>query len=159
MGNWNGSVANGNVYFPFFTPRWSLEVDQLRVVTAATAASGTTLARLGLYTFDGTTATLVARTAADTSLFAGTNTAYIRSFDTTGGYPATYTLQAGQRYAMGIIWTGSSPANLYTAFELIPSAMSALGPRMTGLVTGQTDLPTTASSFISSIVGPWGRFE
>jgi hypothetical protein len=36
--------------------------------------------------------------------------------------------------------------------------MSALAPRMTGLVSGQSDLPTTASSFSSSIVGPWGRF-
>jgi len=159
QGNWNGSVATGNVYFTFFTPRYDVTVDQIRVVSAATAATGTTLARLGLYTFDGSTATLVARTASDTSLFASTNTAYVRNFDTTGGYPATYNLLAGQRYALGVIWVGSSPANLYTAFDLIPSAMGALSPRMTGLVSAQADLPTTASSFTSSIVGVWGRFE
>ncbi len=159
QGNWNGSVATGNVYFTFFTPRWDCTIDEIRVVSAATAATGTTFARLGLYTFDGTTATLVARTASDTSLFASTNTAYIRSFNTTGGYPATYSLLAGQRYALGVLWVGSSPATLYTAFELIPSAMSALSPRMTGLVSAQADLPATASSFTSSIVGVWGRFE
>jgi len=159
QGNWNGSVATGNVYFTFFTPRYDVTVDQIRVVSAATAATGTTLARLGLYTFDGTSATLVARTASDTNLFASTNTAYVRNLDTTGGYPATYTLLAGQRYALGVIWVGTSPANLYTAFDLIPSAMGALSPRMTGLVPAQADLPITASSFTSSIVGVWGRFE
>jgi len=159
QGNWSGSVANGNVYFTFFTPRWDCTIDQIRVVSAGTAATGTTAARLGLYTFDGTTATLVARTAVDTTLFASTNTAYIRSLDTTGGYPATYNLVAGERYAFAVIWTGTTPATVYTAFDLIPSAMSALSPRMTGLVAGQTDLPATAASFTPSIVGPWGRFE
>ena len=159
QGNWFGSVANGNAYFTFFTPRWDITADNIRVVSAGTAASGTTSARLGLYTFDGATATLVARTAVDTTLFSSTNTAYIRSFDTTGGYPATYNLIAGQRYALAVIWVGSSPATVYTAFELIPSAMSTLSPRMTGVVSGQTDLPTTAASFTASIVGPWGRFE
>ena len=159
MGNWSGSAANGNVYFTFFTPRWNITADMIRMVSAGTAATGTTAARIGLYTFDGTTATLVARTAVDTTLFSSTNTAYIRSLDTTGGYPATYDLVAGQRYALAVIWTGSSPATVYTAFDLIPSAMSALSPRMTGLVAGQTDLPATATSFTPSIVGPWGRFE
>jgi hypothetical protein len=159
QGNWSGSVANGNAYFTFFTPRWNITADNIRVVSSGTAATGTTAARLGLYTFDGTTATLVARTAVDTSLFASTNTAYVRSFNTTGGFPATYDLVAGQRYALAVLWTGASPATVYTAFELIPSAMSTLSPRMTGLVAGQTDLPATAAAFTASIVGPWGRFE
>jgi len=111
-----------------------------------------------LYTFDGTTATLVARTASDNTIFSTGNTLYTRSFSTGGGYPATYNLVAGTRYALGVIVVATTPGSVYTAFELIPSAMSALTPRMTGLVSGQSDLPTTASSFSSSIVGPWGRF-
>jgi hypothetical protein len=37
--------------------------------------------------------------------------------------------------------------------------MNTLAPRVTGLVSGQADLPVTANSFTSSIVGLWGRFS
>jgi hypothetical protein len=159
LGNFSGTMASGVAYFTFFTPRWSLEVNEVLVSSSGTASSGLTLARVGLYTFSGGTATLVARTDSDTSLFATSNTAFVRAFSTTGGYPATYTLEAGVRYALGLIVVGSSPGTVYTAFNLIPSTLSALSPRMTAAVTGQTDLPTTASSFTTSILSPWGRFE
>ena len=159
QGNWSGTLGSGNVYFTFFTPRWDLTIDEISMVSAATATNGATLIRLGLYTFDGTTATLVARTANDSTLFSVGNTLYTRALSTNGGYPATYNLVAGQRYALGVIVLASNPGSVYTAFELIPSAMSALAPRMTGLVSGQSDLPTTATSFSPSIIGPWGRFS
>jgi hypothetical protein len=158
-GNFSGTMATGVAYFTFFTPRWDLTVDQITVSSAGTASTGLTSARLGLYTFSGGTATLVARTAVDSTLFGTSNTAYIRSFDTTGGFPSTYSLVAGTRYALGVIVVGSSPGTVYTAFNLIPSTLSALEPRMTAAVTGQSDLPTTASSFTTSVLSPWGRFD
>jgi hypothetical protein len=159
QGNWSGTLASGNVYFTFFTPRWSINIDEISIVSSATATNGASLVRFGLYTFDGTTATLVARTATDNTIFSTGNTLYTRTLSTGGGYPATYNLVAGTRYALGVIVVATNPGSVYTAFELIPSAMSALSPRMSGLVSGQADLPTTASSFSSSIVAPWGRFS
>jgi hypothetical protein len=58
-----------------------------------------------------------------------------------------------------LIVVGASPGTIYTAFNLIPSTLSALSPRMTAAVTGQTDLPATASSFTTSVLSPWGRFD
>ena len=96
VGNSSAALTNGTVYLSFFTPLWNVTISSLTVVSANTAASGTTLARIGLYTFDGTTVTLVARTASDLTLLGTTNTLYNRSLDVIGGYPANYTLVAGQ---------------------------------------------------------------
>jgi hypothetical protein len=92
-------------------------------------------------------------------LFGTSNTLYTRALSTTGGFPANYTLVAGTRYALGLLVVGSVPGTVYTAYNLIPAPLSALSPRITAAVTGQTDLPTTATSFSTSVVGPWGRFS
>lgn len=157
--NNSGTISSGTVYFTFFSPMWNATISSLSLVTANTAASGTTTVRFGLYTFDGTTATLVARTAADNTLFSTTNTVFTRTLNTTGGYPATYTLQAGARYALAVIFTGTTPPTLYTAFSGIPNALSSLSPRLSGAVGAQTDLPTTANSFSTTSVAPWGRLS
>lgn len=158
-GNHSAALTNGTAYLVFFTPLWDLNISSLTVVSANTAASGTTLARLGLYTFDGTTATLVARTASDVTLFAATNTVYNRVLSVTGGYPATYTLTAGQRYALGVVWTGTTSPTLYTAYDAIPAMISALSPRISGSVPAQTDLPLTSNTLSNTTVAPWGRLS
>jgi hypothetical protein len=158
-GNSNATVSSGTAYLTFFTPMWSATVSSLSIVSANTAASGTSLARLGLYVFDGTTATLVARTASDTSLLSTTNTVFTRTFSTVGGYPETYTLQAGTRYALGLIFVGATPGTVYTAFAALPAAIGALAPRVVGAVPLQTDLPTTSTSFTATTVIPWGRLS
>ena len=159
MGNSNATVSSGTAYLTFFTPMWSATVNSLSIVSANTAASGTSLARLGIYMFDGTTATLVARTASDTSLLSTTNTVFTRTLSDVGGYPANYTLQAGVRYALGFIFVGATPGTVYTAFAALPAAIGALAPRVVGAVPLQTDLPATSSSFTATTVIPWGRLS
>ena len=159
MGNSNATVSSGTAYLTFFTPMWSATISSLSIVSANTAGSGTSLARLGLYMFDGTTATLVARTASDTSLLSTTNTVFTRTLSDVGGYPATYTLQAGVRYALGFIFVGATPGTVYTAFAALPAAIGALAPRVVGAVPLQTDLPTTSNSFTATTVIPWGRLS
>ena len=157
--NSSGVLSNGNAYFTFFSPMWTATISNLTVVSANTAASGTQTVRLGLYTFNGTTATLVARTDIDATILGTTNTVFTRAFSTTGGYPATYTLQAGTRYAIGIIFVGTTAPTVYTAFSNIPAAMSSLSPRLSGYVAAQTDLPTTSNSFTTTAIAPWGRLS
>jgi hypothetical protein len=159
IGNSSAALTNGTTYLSFFTPLSNITISSLTVVSANTGASGTTLARLGLYTFDGTTATLVARTASDVTLFGTTNTLYNRSFDIVGGYPANYTLQAGQRYALGIIWVGSTSPTVYTAYNSVPGIISSLSPRISGTVPLQSDLPLTSNSLSATTVAPWGRLS
>ena len=158
-GNSNATVTSGTAYLTFFTPMWSATISSLSIVSATTIASGTSLARIGLYTFDGTTATLVARTASDTSLLSTANTVFTRALSSVGGFPETYTLQAGTRYALGFIFVGSTPGTIYTAFASLPAAISSLAPRVGGAIPLQSDLPATGASFTSTTVIPWGRLS
>ncbi len=135
-----------------------MTVSQVTMASGGTASAGLTYAAMGLYTFDGTTATLVARTASDTTLFNSTNTAYTRSFDTTGGFPASYQLVAGERYAVGVLVTGTTAPNVYAGL-FVPNTVNALAPRLTGAASGQTSLPTTRSTFTQTTTTPWGRLS
>jgi hypothetical protein len=157
--NSSGVLSSGNAYFTFFSPMWTATISNLTVVSANTAATGAQTVRLGLYTFDGTTATLVARTDSDVTLLGTTNTVFTRAFSTTGGYPSTYTLQAGTRYAIAVLYVGTTAPTVYTAFANIPAALSSLGPRLSGYVAAQTDLPTTSNSFTTTAIAPWGRLS
>lgn len=158
-GSYTGTLTTGTVYFTMFTPVWSATISSITAISATSQTTGTSLVRFGLYTIDGNTATLVARTANDVTIFGSTNTAYTRAFDTTGGYPASYTLQPGVRYALGIIVVASTPGSVYTAYNTMPLAMGSLSPRVTGAVASQSDLPTTVASFSNTTIGVWGRFS
>ena len=158
QGNSSGTLSSGTTYFTFFTPIWGTTISSISIASATTAASGVTVARLGLYTFDGTTATLVARTTNDTGLFATPNTLFTRTFDATGGFPSQYTLVAGQRYAIAVIVVATTPGNVYTAFSA-PAAIGTLTPRLVGTVPLQSDLPSTSNTFSATTIGPWGRLS
>ena len=152
------TLSSGVTYWAFFTPLVTTTVSSVSMVGSAVIASGLTLARMGLYTFDETTATLVARTASDTTLFTVANTLYTRSFDTAGGYPATYTLQAGQRYALGLICVGTTmPTVIYGS--VATSVINAATPRISGVAGSLADLPTTRSSFTTGSSALYGRFS
>ena len=157
--NQTAFLVSGTTYFTFFTPLKTLTLDEISVSSAGTASSGTTLARFGLYTYDETTATLVAATANDTTIFGTRNTLYTRAFSTGGSLPATYTLQAGVRYGLAVLWVGSTPGNAYVAYGFAPGSVASLSPKLNGAVTSQTDLPTTATPVTTYNTGLWGRLS
>jgi hypothetical protein len=160
-GNSTATLSSGNAYFTFFSPLWSSNINSISISSGTVVTSGVTLIRFGLYTFNEGTgvATLVARTAASTSIFASANTLATLLFSTTGGYPATYTLAAGTRYALGVIVVATTPGSVYTAYNAQPLVLSALSPRTTGVVGSQTDLPSTTTISTASTVSVWGRFS
>jgi len=155
-----GVTATGNqLLLAFFTPTVTTTVSQISMSTASGAvAAGVTLARMGLYTYptDGGTATLVARTASDTSLFAATATVYTRSFDATGGYPTTYTLTAGTRYGAAYIVVGTTQPQLVG--RVLASSVAALSARVSGASGTQSDLPTSFTPATNS-QAPFARFS
>ncbi len=138
------TLVSGQISFAFFTPLFSLTVSQIAMATMSTAASGLTLARMGLYTFDESTATLVARTASDTGLFATTRTHFTRSLDSSGGFSATYTLHAGVRYGVGVICVGTTMPIISGATP--PFETASLSPRLSSTRGSQTDLAGTISA-------------
>ena len=148
----NTSTAQtaGQPFYAFFTPSATVTVSAITMGTAATAGASLTLARMGLYTFNETTATLVARTASDTTLFNAAATTYTRSFDTTGGYPASYTLTAGTRYGIGVFCAGTTLPSY--VMKNINNGVGNLTPRMAGVSTSASDLPTSITMGNSNIM-------
>jgi hypothetical protein len=144
----------GNPFYTFFTPVATVTVSAITMTVAANVGSGLTLARMGLYTFDETTAVLVARTASDTTLFTTVTTAYTRSFDTAGGYPASYTLVAGNRYGVAAFCAGTTLPGLIA--KQINFSVGNLTPRIAAASTSASDLPASSTMGNSNTV-IWAR--
>jgi hypothetical protein len=135
------ATTSGKADFITFSPAMNMTVTKLAAMTSGTPWTGHTLARMGLYTVDAAgTVTLVAQTASDTTLFTAANTVYQKVLDTAGGYPASYTLIAGQRYAVGVIGVGQSGGQLRGGATT--SVLAQRSPIMGGTVgMGLADLP------------------
>ena len=147
------TATSGNALYSFFTPLTTVTVSQITMLSGGTAASGLTLARMGLFTYDESTgtATLVARCASDTTLFANTRTAYTRSFATAGSFPSSYQLVAGSRYGIALLCVGTTMPTIQGNSGL--AEMSALTPRLTAIRTSQSDLSTgTATNSQSQVL-------
>jgi hypothetical protein len=147
----SSTLTAGTAYFGGFTPSVTATVNTLFVQSRGTAATTTTLARMGLFTADSAgSLTLVARSASNTSLCSATFTAYPEALATTGGYPASYTLLAGSRYAIGIVFVGSTVSpQVYSSASL--GTTNAWLPTLAMSITAQTDLLTSYA--IGSLVG------
>jgi hypothetical protein len=156
-------ASTQRVQFAMFTPVKNLTVSTASLLVSGTAAGTTTVARMGLYTWNESTgtATLVAQTANDTTLFSTVNALQSRSFDTTGGYPSSYSLVAGTTYAFAAIWVGTTnPTVLGLSFAAVNNHQGIGGARVSGIKSSQTDLPSSASSLTDAgVFRIWGRFS
>jgi hypothetical protein len=157
----NASATSGNLKLAFFTAPYNLTATTITFVNAGTSTASLSLCRFALFTVsetitDSVTATtpsitMVARTASDTTIGNVANTIYSRAFSTTGGYPASYNLVAGTRYAVGLLIVGSTPGT-WQAATVTSGSFMRLPPMAAGAVTGLTDIPTAATSV------PFGNF-
>jgi hypothetical protein len=141
------SYSNGVAYLTALTPNSNVTASGITVYST-TAGSGLTLVRLGLYTFDGTTHTLVAQTADVKASFNANNAAVTAAFSTVGGFPATYDLVAGTLYYVGILQTGTTPASINgpgtpSTVAGIASFLNTGTPKLSRSIGGQTDLGST----------------
>jgi hypothetical protein len=156
--NASTAVTTNITYFSFFTPTEALTVSNISFSSGSTPASGVTLVRFGLYTFDGTTATLVARTNNDASRFTVANTVYTGALDSTGGFPTSYNLVAGNRYAVAVVIVASTTPQLAAvSFGAASTAIMALSPRVVGFAGSTSDLPATRNSFSGITHAYWSR--
>jgi hypothetical protein len=113
-----------------------------------TAQVSATVIRMGLCTVAANgDLTLVARTANDLTIFATLNSNNLRAFDTTGGYPASYSLQAGVRYAFTyLVVSGGTLPTIWGPAALGPNvdAVRNLTPNISRYNTGSpADLAST----------------
>lgn len=116
------------------------------ITTYCTVASATiTLQRMGLYTVDSTGLTLVASTAHDAALWQAVQ-AYTKNVTETG-----VVLQAGQRYALGVLFVGTTAPTLVCNGDAgvnaaLKGAINYTEPWLVARVATQTVLPTTVTA-------------
>lgn len=123
------------------------------------AVGGTaTSARIVLYRVESNgDYTLLARTAIDGTISASGD--QIRSMDTTGGFPASFTPVAGQRYALGLWFSGGGmPTPVQRSYG--SSAVSIKPPKVEVSINGVADPATSYSNPITAVgVGPYMWLE
>lgn len=145
--NLNNSLPTGTVSLTYFTAYKTMPVASLRTAVGNTAAAATpTLCKMGLYSVAANgDLTLIASTANDTTLWSAVTTIYTKAL------AAGVTLQRGQRYALACLVVTSAAAPMLICNQ--PSSiLAAEGPRLTGQLGSQTDLPAsiTAGSVVAT---------
>jgi hypothetical protein len=148
------TVSSGNVYLYYFTPLSNMTITNITMANT-TASTDATLARMGIYSVDQTTndLTLVARTNSHTPLFRIANTSYTLSLSDSGGYPLTYNLIAGTRYAVGVILVGQTvPAQLIGGGSSIAFNSISTYPKISAVFGSQTDLPSLIDNDDASVI-------
>jgi hypothetical protein len=138
------ALTSGKVQYSGFTAQATVPITTLYCPIRSVAAATITLARLGLYTVaaDGSI-TLVARGASSTTLGNATFTLASQTLDTTGGFPASYTIQYGQRYAFGCIWVATTAPTVYGGG--VQATAAAWLPWIAMAQSSQSDLPTSTA--------------
>jgi hypothetical protein len=130
------TAVTGRLSLAFFTADKSFTASSVRSASRSVAASGLTLCRFGLYSVDGSgNGTLVASTANDTALFIATFTAYTKALS------ASVSIVAGQRYAAGWLFTGTTMPNMYGVGQSFWTA--GIAPRVNGDMSSLSDIPAS----------------
>ena len=147
------SPVSGSIIHSKIVSHRDFVVTNIAFASSTVAAIGATLIRFGIYTRSGTTFTLVARTASDTTIFNTASTKFTRALDTTGGYPATYTMIAGTEYFLSVIQVATTAATLLLATTRAVSAANAATGAQYYTDAGETDLVTSSTGSVSTTLG------
>lgn len=135
---------SGSLILMYFKAPKTFTSSSWKMANGTAAGATPTLIRGGLYTVDlSGNLTLVASSANDTTLLNGTNVAYTKSFST------PYGLTQGLQYAFGFLFISAATAPTI----LMPALANAVthfaydtAPRVSGVVSSQSDLPSSVSA-------------
>lgn len=153
--NVNGAQAlnaSGSLHLTYFTARKTEVINTVQMVVDATAATGTTLARMGLYSVNAANGnlTLIAATANDPTLFNAAYTAFQRPLT------SAFNKSKGTRYAFAVLVVGTGMPAISALIS--PAGIdSSAAPRLNGLLAGQTDLPGSIAA--GSVGGDYRIFQ
>lgn len=137
--------TSGNILLTYRRATKTETVTKLQAACGTAAGATPTLVKFGVYSVNESTGELtrVAITANDTTVFSTLNTGYELTLT------APWQKQAGVMYAYAllIVSTQTLPTivGLAHAASGAVNSILALPPRITGTVTGQTDLPATVA--------------
>lgn len=148
---WAGtnSLGSGALQLTYFVAQTSETINQIVAYSSATAAATVTLVRFAVYSVAANgDLTLVASTVNDPTLLTVTHTRYAKA--TT----APWAKVAGQRYAAGILSVSTTSPTTYSITSLgagVVDTIFSQQPRISGSVSGQTDLPASVAA--ASVAG------
>jgi hypothetical protein len=157
--NTNIGWGTGVVAFTYFRATLTEPIVSLSAYTNASAFSGNTTIRLGVYSVNESTGelTLVASTANDTALFQVASTKYTKALS------STWNKVAGTLYALGVVVVGGTQGGLLSCGmggNSGPSAATAgalhlAEPRLAGQLPGQTTLEASYASLVATHRAPF----
>lgn len=130
-------LAAGTVYLTFFRATSSLNVGHVKFNTGSTAASGSTLAKIGVYSVNETTGAL-ALLGSSPSQASGLGGQFAQPSIALSAAVATV---AGSVYAVAALQVGGTPASILGCFH--NNQFLGLRPRLSATRSGQTDLPAS----------------
>lgn len=148
----NNTQTSGAILHTRHLPERDFTVSNISFITGGAAFSALTLCRFGIYTRSGSTFTLVARTASDTTIGASQSTRYTRALNTTGGYPATYNFVAGNEYWVSFIAVGTNMGNLIGYGTTTTTAQENAFGAFSSRQTSQTDLVTSSTGTTQNLI-------
>lgn len=153
------TLSASAAYYSFFTAAETINASSISIYTTSTLTAS--ILKFGLYTVSNAelstaSLTLVARTASTSTTTALQNIT-TKAFEASGGYPANYTLIAGNRYAIGIYFSGTSaPIVSCTTYSQntfnVPPIMSKLQLNVFDLTSA-----SLASALAATQVYIWSR--
>lgn len=148
----SASTGSGNLRLAYFTAKKDRTITTTRtlVLSGGTAAGATpTLCRVGIFSVAANgDLTLIGSTPNDTALWAATNTRYTKALS------ASCAVIAGRRYAFGVLVVTGATAPTLAGNSALVAAEAGESPRLGGLVSSQSDLP---SSVAAGSVGDTGQ--
>lgn len=140
VGNREITGTSGRLSLTYAVAPTTVTINTLAVQVNGTASAGATVARMALFTVAGNgDLTKVAQTANDVTTATATYDKSEKALSTTGGFPGSYTLVAGQRYAFGWLNVATTPASLNGQF----ADFAYLPPFINKHINGQTDIAAT----------------
>lgn len=136
----NLQTGTGQLILTYFTARKTETINNVRTMTQSTGAGTPTLCKVGIYSVAaGGDLTLVASTANDTTMWAGTFSGYTRALS------SSWSKVAGQRYAFATLFVGTTGPRLFGVSPAL-GAEGGTAPRINGSVAGQSDLPASIAA-------------
>jgi hypothetical protein len=150
----NQAAINGSIFFMPIVPIRDFTVSNLSIncISGKTDVSGTTVRKLGIYTLSGTTMTLVASTANDSTIGTANATVYTRSLT------ASYSVTAGTTYYIALICYntgGTFNAPTFSCTSIGSSSLAAVLPRLAFRRGSQTDLASSVDVTSVSTTNPY----
>lgn len=128
------AITSARRYLMFFNAAAANTLTALDIFTGAGVITTVTACRLGLYTVAANgDCSLAAQTTNDATRCAVASTEYglaASPLDTTGGFPASYTLVRGARYAAAFYVTASATPTIFGVAT--NTLLTGASPRLTG---------------------------